>query len=723
MQQKEIKNFLLSQYFSDGLRITFGVLLPPLICAQLGQLEVGITISLGAITVSIPDNPGPVIHKRNAMLICLACMIFTAGLTGLINSSPFLLVIEIFLLCFLFSMFNIYGNRASSIGTAVLILMILTIDQKFNIRQLLGYVGFLTLGGVWYMALSQAVSQFRPYRIAQHSLGECVGKIGNYLKVKAEFYNTNQNVDEIYKKVIEQQIIVHEQQDVVREILFKDRMITRNNTNTGRLLVLIFSDTTDIFEQSMAAHYDYKTIRSLYGNSGVLDKIYKVIHNIGLELENMGLEINANERPRPVFVFQPQLEDLKLSIDQVENNLVLKKILINLRNIVVRIQNIYSYFKQKQLSEVPISSETDLGRFVTHQNFDFKVFLEHLSFKSSTFRHAARVSIVCVIGYLISKLAGGIHSYWILMTILVILKPAFSLTKQRNYQRLIGTFAGGIAGALIVYFVKDETARFVFMLFFMIGAYSFQRVNYVVSVIFLTPFILIMFSFIGLGTLSVARERIIDTFIGSFIALIASYFIFPSWEYPQLKRHMRNLLIANYNYLRDVADGLTGKGFNITEYKLIRKELYLNSANMGSALQRMLSEPKNKQKNVSEVNNFIVLNHTLSSYIATLVTAIRRGENKQVNPAHIKIIRKSLYRLCEAISKLNVTETGFKEADIVIPESAIKVIEDNLDNQLILEQLQFVNKVAKDLLKIVEKIVDDEVPKTTEQITQLPQIQ
>ena len=71
-QTKEIRKFLFSQYFSDGLRITFGVLLPSLIFAQMGDLETGITISLGAITTSIPDNAGPVIHKRNAMLACIA---------------------------------------------------------------------------------------------------------------------------------------------------------------------------------------------------------------------------------------------------------------------------------------------------------------------------------------------------------------------------------------------------------------------------------------------------------------------------------------------------------------------------------------------------------------------------------------------------------------------------------------------------------------------------
>jgi len=707
-QTREIKNFIFSQYFSDGLRITFGVLLPPLLFSQAGHLQTGITVSLGAITTSIPDNPGPVSHKRNGMLACIFFMIVTAMLTGLINQYPLLLITEILFLCFFFSMFNIYGNRASAIGTGVLIVMILTIDRQFTLPALLEYAGLMLAGGIWYMALSLAVSQIQPYRIAQHSLGECINKVADYLRLKGNFYNTEIDLDDNYKKLIDQQIIVHQQQDVVREILFKNKMIVRDPTTTARLLILIFSDIIDLFEQSMATHYDYKAIRATYGSSGVLREFNKVIVNIASELENLGYDINANERPRPLYNFQPQLEQLKYHIDLVENNLALKKILINLRNIINRTEKIYSYFRQKKLDSESISSEKDLGRFVSSQNIDPKLFVENLGFDSAIFRHSLRVAIVCGIGFLVSRFTKGAHSYWILMTILVILKPAFSLTKQRNYERLIGTFVGGLAGAFIIFFIEDETARFIFLLIFMIGAYSFQRLNYVVSVLFMTPFILIMFSFIGYGSLSIVQERVIDTFIGSFIALVSSYFIFPSWEYPQLKKYMRHLMIANYNYLAEVAQLLAGRKFELTEYKLIRKEVYVHSANMASALQRMLSEPKSKQKNVREVTRIIVLNHTLSSYIATLISAVNRGESHQVHPGHIKLLRRALYQLCEAISLLKNEEEDFKEADLKLPESAIKVVEDSVDNKLVSEQLEFINKVSGDILKITQRFQNEQ---------------
>ncbi|WP_069659726.1 FUSC family protein [Arcticibacter eurypsychrophilus] len=707
-QTREIKNFIYSQYLADGLRITFGVLLPPLLLSQSGHLEAGIAVSMGAITTSIPDYPGAVIHKRNAMLFSILFMTIVSLLTGLINDYPLLIVAEIFSLCFFFSMFNTFGNRAASIGTGVLIIMIINIDQNFTVRSIFEYTGLLVVGGIWYMGLSLAVSQFKPYRIAQHALGDCIHQVAVYLNLKAVFYEADFNFDDTYKKLIDQQIIVHQQQDVVREILFKNRLITKSPSNTARLLILIFVDVIDLFERTMASHYDYRTIQKNYAASGVLNEFHKILSNISKELENLGYDINANERPRPSQDFQVQLEDLKSKIDLVDNNLVLKKILVNIRNIVNRINTMYNYFSDKKLENVDLSDEKDLRRFVSAQVLDPKQFIENLSLKSGIFRHALRVAIVAVIGYGISKLLPlGHHSYWILLTILVILKPGFSLTKQRNYQRLIGTVAGGIAGALIVYYIHDTTIRFMFLMVFMILAYSFQRLNYVVSVLFMTPYVLIMFSFIGLGSLSLVQERILDTFIGSFIALIASYFLFPSWEYPQLKSFMRKLLIANYQYLAKVAEGLAGKELNITEYKLIRKELYVRSANLASAYQRMLSEPKSKQIKVREASKFIVLNHMLSSYNATLIAAMRSDRPVKINNGHVKLIKRALYQLCEGISQLKDKEEDFMETDVSIQEPTLHPDVENRDSKLITEQLGFIEKSAGDILKTTKRITEN----------------
>lgn len=699
-QSREIKTFLFSQYFSDGLKITFGVLLPSLIFYQLNQLPLGLTISLGAFSASIADNPGPINHKRNGMVFCTIFVFFTALLTGYINKYPILVGLEILILSFFFSMFSVYGNRASSIGTAALLIMILSIDEhviKFN--GALWHASYILAGSIWYMLLSLTIAQIRPFRLTQQALGESIRDVAAYVKIKAEFYNIKSDFDENYKNLIAQQVLVHEHQDALRDLLFKTKLMTKDSTQIGRLLILVFVDIVDLFEQTMATHYDYQTIRSTFGKSKSLKEFNKIIIKLSEELENLSYYIISNEKPNRLYNFKPELEKLKSSIDKVEelgqNAIVLKKVLINVRNMVTRLDKIYSYFNQKQISG---QADIDYSKFVSHEEFDFHKIKENLSSQSSIFRHSVRVSLMLLIGFLVSKLFPiGHHSYWILLTLLVILKPAYSLTRKRNVERLIGTIVGGIAGSLILLYVNDQNILFAFLLVFMIGTYSSQRLNYTVSVLFMTPYILILFSFLGENNINIAKERIIDTLIGSFIAFASSLIVLPNWEYYQFKKFMSEVLIANYKYLHHVTIILATNKNDVESYKLVRKDVYVSSANLGSAFQRMLSEPKSKQLNIKDYNKFVVLNHMLTSYIATLMTNLNQASSIELNNEHIKLIRKSLYGLSEVIKKLESTE--FKESEIPVLEPNQDNIS-SVDSQLLKEQLEFINKLIMDIAKL-----------------------
>jgi uncharacterized membrane protein YccC len=46
------------------------------------------------------------------------------------------------------------------------------------------------------------------------------------------------------------------------------------------------------------------------------------------------------------------------------------------------------------------------------------------------------------------------RGYWILLTVIIILKPGYSLSKQRNIQRLIGTLVGVAIGWSILVLCK-----------------------------------------------------------------------------------------------------------------------------------------------------------------------------------------------------------------------------------------------------------------------------
>ncbi|WP_144912046.1 FUSC family membrane protein [Mucilaginibacter frigoritolerans] len=710
---REIKSFFYSQYFSDGLRMTIGILLPSLVFAQFNQFDIGLTLSLGALCICTIDSPGPVSHKRNAMAIGNFFLFVVAVTTGFARLSLFTLGTEITLFSFFFSMFTVYGNRAASVGTCALLVMIFMMDKAAKPNEVLPLSATILAGGIWYMLFSLVFFGIRPYRAAQQVLGENIADIADFLRIKADFYSPNTDIDKNYRKLVSKQIIVSQHQDAVRELLFKSRIMVKESTNVSRILVLTFVDLVDMFEQVMATHYDYSHINEKFKSTGILDDISLIIRQMADEMDNIAYMVLTNKRNRSQFDFDPVLEQLKLKIDEIKTNdqtatnIALKKILINLRDLNDRIKSMGNYYHFKSSKTLLEDSENKLefAKFVPQQDYAPHVFFDNFSFGSAAFKHALRVSMVCLVGFITAKsISLGHHSYWILLTIIVILKPGFSLSKQRNYQRLIGTIFGGIAGIIILMFIPDKNIQFALLVILMIGTYSFLRLNYVVSVIFMTPYVLILFKFLGVGL--VVKERIIDTIIGSSIALIASYIIFPSWEFEKIQDNLVGVITANINYLVKIAESIIGKQVGTIEYKLARKDVFVKSANLSAAFERMTSEPKSKQRNIKELHKFVVLNHILSSYIATIASSVSNKALHAAPSENLKLIKKSISVLNECNKKFNGRIVEFntgKTHPVVENESVVKLSADEI---LLKEQLGFINKISNDIARVTDHIVE-----------------
>lgn len=710
-QTQEIKTFLYSQYFADGLRIAFGALVPALIFSYLGDIRTGIAVSLGAVITSIVDTPGPNKDRRNAMLILVGLIFIISFTTKTINQSDIAIAILLAILSFSMCMIAVYGTRAASLGTAAILVMILNIDDlKMTADSSLVHAIYVTIGAAWYMLLSLTLTQFRPFRLSQQALAESIQDTASYLRLKANFYDPHVDSDKNYQKLIDQQVIVHQHQDTVRELLFKSKAIVKDSTRLGRVLVIIFTDMVDIFEKTMATHYDYHAIRETYGQTHALRAIRLTINRLANEMDNLAYHITANNRPKKLYDFSNNLELIKKAIDATEavgkNTIILKKILVNMRDLTNKIHNIYQYFDARS-TEFNNDDETDIHKFLSHQSFNPKLLKDNLSLGSSTFRHALRMVIVMLIAYLISKLIPfGNHSYWILMTILVILKPGWSLTKQRNYQRMSGTIIGGLAGIGVLLVVEQEVIRFICLMIFMVLAYSFIRINYILGVMFLTPYLLLLYSFLGISTLEILKERVVDTVIGSLLAFSSSYVIFPSWESKNIQTGMRKLLIANYNYLVKALEYIVGIEVSQTAYKLVRKDVYVNMANMTSIFQRMITEPKSKQKNAKDLNKFLIYNHILSSYSVALVAVVVDANKEALTAEHVRLTRKSLKQLAQTILQFKTTndDDEFSEVEIKTPATMPETSSEIEETRLITEEIAFINKITQDLNKVCEKM-------------------
>ncbi len=710
---RDTQDFLLSNYFAEGLRITFGVLCPSLIMAQFGMLQYGMTLSLGALCVSIVDSPGPIQHRRNAMFVTTALLFLVTIIVGLTNKSAVFTGILIVAFSFIFSMLFLYGNRAASIGTSVLLIMILSIDDIRPWQEVIFYSILVFIGSIWYTALSYIIYRLRPYRLAQQTLSDSIHEVADFLRAKAKFYSQNTNYEKNYAALLQLQVDVSQKQDEVREVLFKTREIVRESTPQGRFLLIVFTDMVDLFEQVMSTYYNYKQLHQQFDDIGILNHYEDAINKIADSLDDIAFALKSGGVPTLAENLEKDLENLRNEISELEQNksntyntlglIALRNIEVNIENIVSRIKTINRYFNKKEQRKIK-KGDIDVGKFVTSQEINTKILLNNLTFSSSTFRHSLRVAIVMLIGFLVARSLDFAHSYWILLTILVISKPGFSLTKERNYHRIIGTVAGAFLGMAVLHYVNDKHTLFGILIVFMVAGYSFQRKNYVVSVLFMTPYILIMFDFLGMGVMSIAKERIYDTLIGSGIALLASYSLFPNWEHEKLKEAMLDVIKSNRNYFIEVTKLYFNENIDNTAYKLARKDIYVKTSNLASLFQRMFSEPKSKQLYMKELHQFTVLNHLLTSYVASLSLYIKEhhfvcATLKDVKP----IADNTTYLLENAAENLNKNSDGLSNVPLIRFKNDNELALAHAD-MVVSEQFDLIQKVSYDIFKLTEKI-------------------
>lgn len=659
----ELRKFISSQYLYAGLRITAGVIIPAALLYHYGLLTSMLAIPTGALFVSLADTPGPIAHRRAGILTSIILNGIVVLITGYSKVSPFMIGVEIILFGIFFSLIAIYGNRANSIGLIALIVFILNIDAAGR-QPVLEQALYLTIGGAWYALLSLSLHTLRPYRPIQQLLGELLMETAVFLRTRGSFYEKSRDEENIFKQLMIHQVHIHTHQDELREMLFTTRRVLSESTRKGRVLMMSFLDSIDLMERIMTSQQDYALMHETFDDTNILEEIKDNIVVLANELHHIGLAVQGGYAYRSPLDLDSRLQQSmnaftelrskKLNAENVESFISIRHIIYSLEDITERIKRLQAYTTYDKRLSKQYKRDVDVEQFVNNQEINLNLLQDNLSLKSGTFRHALRLTCALLAGYIASLLFPLGHGYWILLTIAVIMKPAYSITRRRNFQRLIGTFSGAAIGFPLLLFIDNTTALFFIMIVTMIISYSLLKLEYTVSSITLTIAVLIMFRFLSpLDLKTVITDRIIDTAIGSALAYIVATFVLPAWEYEQIEEFARNAIESNKKYFLAVAGYFTGSAPDITNYKMARKDAFVALANVSDIFQRMLSEPKSQQPKLPQYHQFVTTSHMLSSYIASLSYNASRFGTKYAQEDFKPMVREIEKRFDVALAMMD----------------------------------------------------------------------
>src|SRR5690606_9710137 len=151
-------------------------------------------------------------------------------------------------------------------------------------------------------------------------------------------------------------------------------------------------------------------------------------------------------------------------------------------------------------------------------------------------RHALRGALAVGVGYLLSlALPWATHGYWILITIVVVLRGSLSQTLERRNSRVAGTLLGCVLAGVILSSGAPTWALLVIVPIAQAVSHSFAIRRYLVTAVSATVLSLVQSHLLSAADVPVfnALERIADTLIGVGIAWAFSY-VLPSWERGQI---------------------------------------------------------------------------------------------------------------------------------------------------------------------------------------------
>ncbi|WP_175881839.1 FUSC family membrane protein [Burkholderia sp. BCC0044] len=693
----EIRKFFYSQYFFGGLRIAVGVSLPAVLCLIVfHNRELGFTISTGALGACVVDMPGPLKYKHNEMLACSVIGFLAALATGLATPNIFALWLTIVPLTFVLSLIVVYGNRWPQISFATLFMMVMTLEEQFTPLQAFVNAGWILAGGLWYTYWATLVSQWQARRIEQQALAESLFACADYLLARAQFYDLDADLDECYRNLVARQITAVETQETARDIVLRNLpKLRRGKLDPGRTTMYnLFINSVDLHELFVGAHTDYPLVRNTFGGSDLIIFYRDLIRKAAADLEEVGLSVLENRAPHSHISVKAELRAIEYEIELMRkknfaatNAEAYAAVLATFRRIwsatrlIDRMRRNLSGHTDPQQTELKIDKA--LTRFLQRRRMSPLLIFSNLNMRSPSFRHALRVTIAVAVGFWIGRLLPLTNAYWIVMTTIIILKPGYSLTKQRNAARIVGTLIGCAASVALIYTVKDTHLLIAIMFGSMVMSYSLLLFNYAASVVFTSSYVLLMFHLLAPGSMRIIGERAIDTVVGCMIAIAASR-LFPYWEYRLMGKLVTDMLTSTRKYFEAVwragrgmsppvpvptADGAavvagvaaviespTASLDDDYRYRLARKDVHIAFANLGQAFQRMMIEPKAHQRFVPELNDLLVQTHVLGAQITAAAPLIRSACAADGGLVHDDALQRGLAAVLDNLEKAEAGE-------------------------------------------------------------------
>ncbi|NVZ51508.1 TIGR01666 family membrane protein [Pseudomonas sp. B6002] len=612
--------------FSYSVRVFIALTGSMALCWYQDEMTLLIPLFLGIIASALAETDDSWQGRLNALAVTLVCFSIAALSVELLFPYPWIFAIALALASFCLTMLGALGERYGAIASATLILSVYTmigVDQRGGaVTDFWHEPLLLVAGAAWYGVLSvlwQALFSNQP---VQQSLARLFRELGRYLKLKSSLFEPIRQLDVEARRLelAQQNGRVVAALNAAKEIILHRVGNGRPGSKVSRYLKLYFL-AQDIHERASSSHYPYNALAEAFFHSDVLFRCQRLLRQQGKACQTLAESIQLRQPFIYDDSFAEALGDLNASLEhlRIQSNPAWRGLLRSLRALAANLSTLDRLLGDASNPD-SLADATDsslLDRAPRNLKEMWTRLRTQLTPTSLLFRHALRLPLALSIGYGMVHLIHPSQGYWIILTTLFVCQPNYGATRRKLGQRIVGTAIGlTVAWALFDLF-PSPLVQSLFAIAAGLVFFINRTTRYTLATAAITLMVLFCFNQVGDGY-GLFLPRLFDTLLGSLIAGLAVFLFLPDWQGRRLNKVLANTLTCNSIYLRQIMQQYAAGKSDDLAYRLARRNAHNADAALSTTLANMLMEPGHFRKEADVGFRFLVLSHTLLSYLSGL---------------------------------------------------------------------------------------------------------
>lgn len=611
--------------FTYGIRVFIALAGSMALCWYLDRIAFVIPLFLGCIASALAESDDHWRGRLQALLVTLVCFAATACAVQLLFPTPWLFGAGLAFAAFAMTLLGGIGERYAAVAQATLILAIYT---AIGLEHRGGAIGsfwqeplLLISGAAWYGLLAVIWSALFSQQPVQQALARVFVEMGTYLRLKASLFEPVRQLD-IEQRRLE---LARQNGQVVtalnqaKEIILNRMSRKRSGQKTNRYLKLYFI-AQDIHERASSSHYPYNALADAFFHSDVMFRCGRLLSQQGKACQALGRAIRLRQ-PFDYADNSQAMTDLHASLDYLreQQNPAWRRLLRSLGALAGNLTTLELKLASASNPDALADEQDSTLLDRSPQSFKdaFARLRQHFTPTSLVFRHALRLSLALAAGYALLHWIHPQQGYWILLTTLFVCRPSYGATRLRLVQRVAGTLIGLMLGWALITLFPDPLLQSLFAVLAGVAFFINRVDRYTLATAAMTLLVMLCFNQIS-DAYALFWPRLVDTALGTLIAGLAVFFVLPDWQGRKLNQVLANTLSSNARYLLQIMQQYESGKRDDLSYRLARRNAHNADAALSTTLSNMLMEPGHFRKDAETGFRFLVLSHTLLSYLSGL---------------------------------------------------------------------------------------------------------